>query len=138
MKRQVYINESQLQVIKESKDEVTFFRFFEDCKKFIQELLNGNIKAVPSDTLRKHSLSSNRLESYLIRNHIITKKEDVRETYDNEKKKYVSMYYAIYSVPKKNFVKKMMLVCLLLAGLALLILKQVLLLILTLDIILHY
>ena len=94
-------------MLKESEGEVTFFRFFKDAKAFIQKLLDGDIKAVTSNVLKSHGLTNKTLESKLIRQHIITKKEDVREIYDKEKGKQVSMYYVTYSVPKKNFVKKM-------------------------------
>lgn len=106
MKKEIFINESQLNIL-ENSEEITFFRFFKDTKEYLKELLSGNIKAVPSQTLRLHGLTSKTLESKLIKQHILTKKEDVREVFDKEKGKQVSMYYAIYSVPKKNFVKNM-------------------------------
>ena len=53
----VYINEDKLFLIKESEEEVTFYKFFTEVKNFLQDLLDDPINAKPSGFFKSHDIS---------------------------------------------------------------------------------
>ena len=107
MKRKIYINESQLQVLKESTKEVTFESFFNNVKSFLSELLTDPLNAKVSDLFTSHGHSQKDLLKKMIDRGLITRKENIKELpYEPNGKKEAKMIIK-YSVPRKNFDKKM-------------------------------
>ena len=53
----IYLNEDKLFLIKESEEEVTFYKFFTEVKNFLQDLLDDPINAKPSGFFKSHGIS---------------------------------------------------------------------------------
>jgi len=104
----IFINEDKLNALvgKTEAEKPTFFRFFTELKKFIGGLLNDPINARPSTELEKYGLDNDKLRITLQNNHIVVKKETIKEPYDETTGKKVSRYYLTYKVPRKDFKKK--------------------------------
>ena len=105
MKR-VIINETCLPLLKESQEEVTFFKFFTEVKDFIKCLLSDPLHAKPNDFFKAHGISRSVLINRMLDKNILTKKESINEPYDADGKKQ-SRHTLVYKVPKKNFERKM-------------------------------
>lgn len=105
MGRIVYLTENQLVTLSESKDEVTFYKFFNEVKNFIKKLLDDPVNAKPSPFFKEHGISKSKLLNKLLDRGIVTKKEDIREPNDADGN-LKSMHYIQYKVPKKNFEQK--------------------------------
>ena len=103
MRRKVYINESQLHVIEESR--MTFFRFFYSVKEFIKNLLQDPVGARPSELLTSNGFGNESLRQALIDDGIIVRKETIDEPNGEDWKPH-SMYHISYKVPKTDFKKK--------------------------------
>ena len=103
----VYIKESKVDVLKESEEELTFWRFFVEVKKFITELLTDPIHARPSVVLVSHGLDNDTLRKKLQDEAVIVKSENIDEPHDEITGKIESRYYLSYKVPKKDFKKKL-------------------------------
>jgi hypothetical protein len=103
----VYIKESKINVLRESEEELTFWRFFVEVKKFITDLLNDPIHARPSVVLVSNGLDNDTLRKKLQDESVIVKSEDIREPHDETTGKIESRYYLSYKVPKKDFKKKL-------------------------------
>ena len=101
----VYINEDKLFLIKESEEEVTFYKFFTEVKNFLQDLLDDPINAKPSGFFKSHDISKSVLLNKMLDRDIIAKKENIDEPTDADGK-MKSMHYLQYRVPKKNFEQK--------------------------------
>ena len=56
MKR-IIIKESSLPILKESQEEVTFYKFFSEAKDFIKDLLNDPLHAKPKEFFKNHGIS---------------------------------------------------------------------------------
>lgn len=108
MVKKIYINESQLQLIKESieNEEVTFYKFFSEAKEFIKGLLSDPFKKDISAFFREHGISRSTLINKMLDRCILTKKETINEPTDADGKK-VARHCLEYKVPKKNFEQKM-------------------------------
>jgi hypothetical protein len=103
----VYIKESKVDVLRESEEELTFWRFFVEVKKFITELLTDPIHARPSVVLVSHGLDNDTLRKKLQDEAVIVKSENIDEPHDEITGKIESRYYLSYKVPKKDFKKKL-------------------------------
>ena len=53
----IIINEDKLCLLKESLEEVTFYKFFTEVKNFIKDLLDNPIDAKPSGFLKHMGLA---------------------------------------------------------------------------------
>lgn len=102
----VLINEDKLPLLKESQEEVTFFKFFTETKNFLKELLVDPLHAKPSDFFKTHGISRSVLINRMLDRDILTKKETINEPFDADGNKK-SMHYLEYKIPKKNFERKM-------------------------------
>lgn len=94
----IHINESVFNRLMEAREYIPFERFYGDVIDFIQKLRKDPIGAKPSDELKSRGLDNGTLRNLLIDKNIITKKEDVREPYDEVTKKKTSRYYISYKV----------------------------------------
>ena len=103
--RKILISEKSLMTIKESNEEVTFFKFFTEVKNFLKGLLEDPIGAKPGDFFSKHGISRKELINKFLDRNIITKKEKIDEPMDADGNPK-SMHYLKYSIPRKNFEKK--------------------------------
>ena len=105
MGKTIYITENQLMRLSESKDEVTFFKFFTEVKNFIKKLLDDPINAKLNQFFKDNNISKSKLINKMLDRGVITKKEDIKEPNDADGK-MKSMHYIQYKVPKKNFEQK--------------------------------
>lgn len=101
----IYLNEDKLFLIKESEEEVTFYKFFTEVKNFLQDLLDDPINAKPSGFFKSHGISRSVLLNKMLDRDIVAKKENIDEPMDADGK-MKSMHYLQYRVPKKNFEQK--------------------------------
>ena len=102
----VVLKEEKLLLLKESNDEVTFYKFFTEVKNFLKKLLVDPINAEPSDFIKSHGITKNDLLNKMLDKDIINKKENIDEPSDADGK-MKSRHYLQYSIPKKNFEEKM-------------------------------
>lgn len=104
----IHLNESKFNMLLEEEErEFPFETFYEEALKFIEELLKDPIKAKPSEILNGHGLTNAILRKKLCDYGVITKKEDIREPYDETSGKKTSRYYVSYKVPRKDFKDKL-------------------------------
>ncbi len=101
----IYLKEDKLFLIKESEEEVTFYKFFTEVKNFLQDLLDDPINAKPSGFFKSHGISKSVLLNKMLDRDIVAKKENIDEPTDADGK-IKSMHYLQYRVPKKNFEQK--------------------------------
>ena len=104
--KSIIIKESSLPILKESQEEVTFYKFFSEAKDFIKDLLNDPLHAKPKEFFKNHGISRSILINRMLDRGILTKKETINEPYDADGK-LQSMHTLEYKVPKKNFERKM-------------------------------
>ena len=108
MKKIIHINESSFKrLLKEEEKEIPFQTFYEGVLKFIKGLLNDPIGTKPSEELTSYGITDKELRKQLCDYGVITKKEDIREPYDETTGKKTSRYYVSYSVPRENFKDKL-------------------------------
>lgn len=111
MKKIIHINESSFKRLilkeEEGKKEIPFQTFYEEVLKFIRGLLNDPIGTKPSEELTSYGITDKELRKQLCDYGVITKKEDIREPYDETTGKKTSRYYVSYSVPRENFKDKL-------------------------------
>ena len=105
MHKTIFIEARQAQIIKES-EEVTYFQFDRELRKYLGDLLKDPVNTEFSDFFKSHGINEKDFKSRLIDRNIITKKEKISEPYDEAKGKKVGRYFVSYQVPKKNFDKK--------------------------------
>lgn len=106
----VHINESsfnRILVENEEKKEIPFQTFYEEILKFIKGLLNDPIGTRPSEILTSYGLNNALLRQKLLDYDVISKKEDIKEPYDETNGKMTSRYYVSYKVPRENFKDKL-------------------------------
>lgn len=103
--KKVYINENKLPLIKEMRGEVTFQRFFDSLKGFLQGLLDSPINIDIDPFFMAHGINQDALMRQLLDKAIIKKSEKFKEVSD-EKGKKRSMHYVKYSIPRSGFEKK--------------------------------
>ena len=102
----IYLNEEKLLLIKEAEEEkITFYKFFTEVKKYIQNLLENPIGAKPSDFFKTNNISKSVLLNKLLERNIVIKKEDIKEPRDADGN-VTSVHYLQYQVPRKNFEQK--------------------------------
>lgn len=102
----IIINENCLPILKESQEEVTFYKFFTEAKAFIKGLMNDPLHAKPNGFFKNHGISRSILINRMLDRSILTKKETINEPYDADGK-LQSIHTLEYRVPKKNFERKM-------------------------------
>lgn len=96
--RIIHINESVFNRLMESRRYMPFETFYEDVKEFIQKLRKDPIGARPSENLVSCGLDNGTLRNMLLDNNILSKKEDIREPYDEVTRKQTSRYYVSYKL----------------------------------------
>ena len=101
----IYVTEEQLALIRESKDEVTFYEFFNIAKKYIQGLLDDPIGTEFPDVLKKHGISKSTFLNKMLEKGIVRKSEDISEPNDADGN-MTSQHSVQYSVPRKDFEQK--------------------------------
>ena len=89
------------------KEPFTFYKFFNDVKKFISDLLKDPIYARPSKLLMSNGLDNDKLRITLQDEGVVIKKETIKEPRNEVSGKIESRYYVSYKVPKKDFKKKL-------------------------------
>ncbi len=102
----IYVTEDQLALIKESSEEVTFYRFFIEVKNYMKDLLNDPIEAKPSEFFSKHGISKSTLLNKLLERGIVNRKETIDEPTDADGN-ITSSHTLQYSIPRKNFELKL-------------------------------
>ena len=109
MCKKIYIQESALISLKEGysgdDNEVTFFKFFTELKKFLKGILTDPLNSQPSKFFKEHNISRNTLLNKLFEKDIVSKNEDIREPEDANGK-MSSMHYVQYKIKRKNFETK--------------------------------
>lgn len=112
--KKIYINEEKLSILRESKEEVTFYGFFTQIKNFLKQLLTNPATAEPSDILKKHGLNKDILITKLKKKGLLKSDENITEVPIDEAKdknplgkKLRAKYTIKYSVPRLDFEKKM-------------------------------
>ena len=103
--KHIFIKESQIHLLKEEHEEITFYEFLVDVKSFLKELLTK-----PSDAKLPKMLTQKIEKENLLHKMedlgIIKKSERIDEVPDEEKGKKVAKHYMQYKVPKSRFEEK--------------------------------
>lgn len=105
--RKIYINESQIRLIEMSQEEVTYYQFFNHLKHYLKELLTDPNNAKPGDLFTTHGYSSGELLKKMLDRGLINRKENIKELPYEPNGDKEAKYIVKYSVPRKNFEKKM-------------------------------
>lgn len=104
--KNIYITESQLKVLAEKQDnEITFYEFFVNVKKFLKDLLTKPAQAEPNQMLL-HKIDKTELLRKMEDLGIIKKSEKIDEVTVDEDIKKVAKHFVQYKVPKRNFEDK--------------------------------
>ena len=103
--KKVILGESSLLVLRESQEEVTFYKFFCETKAFIKELLTNPIHPDFPHFFEAHGITKNDFLNRMLDRGIVTKTETITKPYAADGKK-ISMHYLGYKVPKKDFERK--------------------------------
>ena len=94
-------------MLSKSLEEMTYFKFFTEVKKFLKGLLSNPLNADISDYLKGRGIDRDTLLDKMLDRGIVTKKEGFDERYDSKSMKKKSMHHLKYTVPSKNFEDKM-------------------------------
>lgn len=105
MHKTIFIESRQAHLLKEG-EEVTFYQFDRELRKYLAELLQDPVNAKLGGLFASHNIDEKSFKSRLIDRNIIVKKEKISEPYDEEKGKKVARYYVSYQVPRNNFDRK--------------------------------
>ena len=97
--RTIILPSKSVDLIRESQEEVTFFEFYNELKKFIAKLLDDPINAMPGQFLTAHGLNCKDLKNKMIAKNIIVRNENIDEPAD-ENGKPTSTYHVSYKVPR--------------------------------------
>lgn len=104
--KNIYITENQLQLLSEKeREEVTFYEFFVNVKKYLKDLLTKPAQAEPNQMLL-HDINKDELLRKMTDLGIIKKNEKIDEVLVGEGSKKVAKHYVQYKVPKRNFEDK--------------------------------
>lgn len=104
--KNIYITENQLKKIYgQENEEVTFYEFFVNVKKYLKDLLTKPADAEPSSILTRN-VSKNELLKKMTDLGIIKKSEKIDEVPVEEDTKKVAKHFVQYKVPKRNFEEK--------------------------------
>jgi hypothetical protein len=104
--KNIYITENQLKKLYEQEnEEVTFYEFFVNVKKYLKDLLTKPADAEPSSILTRN-VSKNELLKKMTDLGIIKKNEKIDEVPVEEDTKKVAKHFVQYKVPKRNFEEK--------------------------------
>lgn len=109
----VYLTEEQVSLLNdESKEEITFYEFVVNVKKFLKDLLKKPSSAEPSSVLLKLAKSKDELVSKMKDIGLIKSSERIDEVPVEEDKhpygkKMVAKRYVTYTIPKARFSEKM-------------------------------
>lgn len=104
--KSIYITENQLKRLSEQeKEEITFYEFFINVKKFLKDLLTKPSQAEPSSILTRN-ISKSELLQKMDDLGIIKKSEKIDEVPVEEDLKKVAKHFIQYKVPKRNFEEK--------------------------------
>ncbi len=104
--KNIYITENQLKKLYEQEnEEVTFYEFFVNVKKYLKDLLTKPADAEPSSILTRN-VSKNELLKKMTDLGIIKKSEKIDEVPVEEDTKKVAKHFVQYKVPKRNFEEK--------------------------------
>lgn len=104
--KNIYITENQLIMLSEQEnEEVTFYEFFVNVKKYLKDLLTKPADAEPNSILTRN-ISKNELLKKMTDLGIIKKSEKIDEVPVEEGTKKVAKHYVQYKVPKRNFEEK--------------------------------
>ena len=104
MKR-IVLTESQLLRLKESQEEVTYYKFFTEVKNFLKNLLEDPICAKCPQFFKDYGISRNGLINRLFERGIIKRNENFNEPTDADGK-ITSVHTLQYKIPRKNFEQK--------------------------------
>ena len=103
--KNIYITENQFHILTEKEnEEVTFYEFFVNIKKYLKDLLTKPADAEPNQKLL-HNIDKSELLKKMTDLGIIKKNEKIDEVLVDESKK-VAKHYVQYKVPKRNFEEK--------------------------------
>jgi hypothetical protein len=105
--KKIYITESQLQMLKEKKDEVLFQEFIIGVKSFLKDLLKNPGNAKLSDIFSANNISKKDLLNKMADLGLIKTKERIDEVPIEESSKKVAKRFASYKVPRARFKEKM-------------------------------
>ena len=81
---------------------MTEYKFNSNIKRFLKELLTNPVKARPTEMLQLYGFNRNRLLSYLLRNNMIEKNEEICDKDGDGNLRTATMKIS-FKVPKKNF-----------------------------------
>ena len=88
-------------------DELDFKTFYDNVLVFIKGLLNDPINTKPNETLQSYGITNGDLRKKLCDFGVLSKKEDIREPYDDSSGKQESRYYMSYKLSTDNFKEKL-------------------------------
>lgn len=103
--KNIYITEQQLNLLQEEMNEITFYEFFINVKKYLKDLLTKPAEAKPNNILTRN-VSKEELLKKMTDLGIVKKTEKIDEVPVEENTKKVAKYYVQYKVPKRNFEEK--------------------------------
>lgn len=103
--KNIYITESQLNILKEANTEITFYEFFVNVKRYLKDLLTKPSMAEPSKILLQNTNKEELLKKMEDLG-IIKKSEKIDEILVDEDTKKVAKHFIKYKVPKRNFEEK--------------------------------
>ena len=105
----IYLNESQLELISEKKNEYTYYEFTEDMKNILKQLVSTPTKISVPNNFSEYGVSSgkNDIIDNMLDMGLITSSERIDEIPDSNGKK-TSKQYIKYIVHRDNFDDKMM------------------------------
>lgn len=101
----IYLTEKQIKMLREKKEEITFYEFVMGVKSFLKDLLKRPSGATPSDLFTRNNISKKELLNKMTDLGLIKKTERIDEVPIEEGKK-VAKRFVTYKVPKARFKEK--------------------------------
>lgn len=101
----VVLSEAQVRMINEEL-ELTEYKFYNNVKKFLSDLLADPVNARPTDMLLSNGLTRSKLLRYLMSVGLLERDEKLSDTDEFGQPKNVTMMVK-FRVPKKNFDRKL-------------------------------
>lgn len=109
--KKVYINENKLTLLKEEDEEVTFYEFLQNTKKFLKDLLRNPAEAETSELFSRHGISKDDLIKKMKKIGLLKSKENIIEVPIEEETvkpsgKLRAKHTIQYLIPRKRFKEK--------------------------------
>lgn len=110
MRKRIYIPYEKLDVIRESREELTYYSFMTSTIMFIKQLCQDPKNADINDVLKKYGYNKSHILKMLLKNNVLKQENNVTEVPKdptNPKSKLKGQVITKFNIPRQDFEKNL-------------------------------